>query len=113
MHGGCCHSCASDPGVACKPAPAPRSVLELLQPRECCPAAHRRAAVLEVKRAGAALPVGSARAPEPPALEQDAGLGQLTGPRWLCRCAETCNQDVNRSVREEVLNTGKRWPRRQ
>ncbi len=64
--------------------------------------------MLEVERA--ALPAGSARAP---ALERDAELGQLTGPCWLCRSAETCNQDVDPSVREEDLSTGKRGPRRQ
>ncbi len=63
--------------------------------------------MLEVERV---LPGGSARSP---ALERDAGLGQLTGPRWLCRCAETCNQDVDPNVREEDLSTGKRWPERQ
>ena len=31
----------------------------------------------------------------------------------MCRCAETCKQDINPSVRDEDLSTGKRWPRRQ
>jgi hypothetical protein len=64
-------------GASCRLLAAVASV-----PKPQPHAAHGRAAELELERAGAAIPVGSAGAP---ALERGAWLGHFTDPCWARR----------------------------